>query len=202
VKNKHEGIFPIGSNAKRKIPRNMEENDDSFIIDVTKLVEEFEKFLKSLSGAYDNLMKEKEEVPADKEIDSYFQTNFPEFESDIRPFVEALKWIKKKDWKSATFMSLKDNLTIYQVLSFFLLNIYKYCSRSFFKEYVVLFCMLIRALNDKGQMFLDKDDKQKNDGGLEEVDLFCHTKKIHISAEILNLFIAELFPKYLRKLEK
>ena len=63
----------------------------------------------------------------------------------------------------------------------------------------MLFCMLVRALNKKGSMFLDKDDKIKS---TDSEDLFCHSKKIHISAEILNLFIAELFPKYLRQLEK
>ena len=125
VKNKHDGIFPIGSNAKRKIPRNMEENDDSFIIDVAKLIEEFEKFLKSLSGAYDNLMEEKEETPNDKDIESYFQPGFPNYEEDIKPFVDALKWVKSNNWQSADFLNQKDNLTIYQVLSFFLLSIYK-----------------------------------------------------------------------------
>ena len=64
----------------------------------------------------------------------------------------------------------------------------------------MLFCMLIRALNKKGQMFLDKDEKIKSN--VDENQLFCMSKKIHISAEILNLFIAELFPKYLRQLEK
>jgi hypothetical protein len=59
--------------------------------------------------------------------------------------------------------------------------------------------MLVKALNEKGSMFLDKDDKIKSS---DEQNLFCSSKKIHISAEILNLFIAELFPKYLRKLEK
>ena len=103
----------------------MEENDDSFIIDVTKLIEEFEKFLKSLSGAYDNLMKEKEENPSDKEIESFFQPTFPDFEVDIKPFIESLKAVKSSDWQSQTFMKRKDNLSIYQVLSFFLLNIYK-----------------------------------------------------------------------------
>ena len=63
----------------------------------------------------------------------------------------------------------------------------------------MLFCMLVRALNQKGAMFLDKDEKSKS---CDEKNLFCASKKIHISAEILNLFIAELFPKYLRKLEK
>lgn len=65
----------------------------------------------------------------------------------------------------------------------------------------MLFCMLVRALNKKGAMFLDKDEKAK-DKSAEGAELFCESKKIHISAEILNLFIAELFPKYLRKLEK
>lgn len=64
----------------------------------------------------------------------------------------------------------------------------------------MLFCMLVRALNNKGQMFMDKDEKVKS--SLDQSDLFCQTRKIHISAEILNLFIAELFPKYLRQLEK
>ena len=61
--------------------------------------------------------------------------------------------------------------------------------------------MLVRALNDKGSMFLEKDQKDKNEGGSGD-SLFCMSKKINISAEILNLFIAELFPKYLRELEK
>lgn len=62
--------------------------------------------------------------------------------------------------------------------------------------------MLIRALNEKGQMFLDKDEKLKADSSPEMDNLFCASKKVPISAEILNLFIAELFPKYLRELEK
>lgn len=125
MKNKHSGIFPIGSNAKRKIPRNMEENDDSFIIDVAKLMEEFEKFLKSLSGAYDNLIKEKEEYPSDKDIESFFQENFPDYDADIKPFVAALKWVKLSDWQSPAFLQAKDSLTIYQVLALFLLSIFK-----------------------------------------------------------------------------
>lgn len=61
--------------------------------------------------------------------------------------------------------------------------------------------MLVRALNDKGEMFLDKEEK-KMESINGENNVFCHSNKVHISAEILNLFIAELFPKYLRELEK
>ena len=103
----------------------MEENDDSFIIDSKKLMEEFEKFLKSLSGAYDHLVSEKNEKISDQDINLLFQSNFPNYETDIKPFVEALKWIRMKDWQSPTFMSNKDDLNIYQVLSLFLLKIYK-----------------------------------------------------------------------------
>ena len=103
----------------------MEENDDSFIIDVSKLIEEFEKFLKSLSGAYDNLMKEKDEKPSDSEIESFFQPSFPNFDEDIKPFIDSLKAVKSSDWQSPSFLVEKDSLTIYQVMSFFLLSIYK-----------------------------------------------------------------------------
>ena len=61
--------------------------------------------------------------------------------------------------------------------------------------------MLVKALNDKGEMFLDKEEKNLNPMTGDN-NLFCHSNKVHISAEILNLFIAELFPKYLRELEK
>ena len=61
-----------------------------------------------------------------------------------------------------------------------------------------------QSANTKGhiQMFLDKDEKLKADVVPEVESLFCGSKKVPISAEILNLFIAELFPKYLRELEK
>lgn len=103
----------------------MEENDDSFIIDVRKLMDEFEKFLKSLSGAYDNLMKEKSENPSDGDIDSFFLGEFPDHDKDIRPFVGALKQVRDADWQAPGFMEDKDALSIYQVLGLFLLSIYK-----------------------------------------------------------------------------
>ncbi len=32
VKNKHEGVFPIGSNAKRKIPRQADDDSESLFV--------------------------------------------------------------------------------------------------------------------------------------------------------------------------
>lgn len=124
MKNKHDGIFPIGSNAKRKIPRNMEENDDSFIINLPKLFEEFEKFLRSLGGALD--MSEANALQmTGPEIESSFSSKFPDFGRDIQPFVKAIKKMAEANYSSADFMQFKDNLSIYEVLSFFLMSIRK-----------------------------------------------------------------------------
>lgn len=42
VKNKHEGVFPIGSNAKRKIPRQIDDESESL-------------FIKDIDGFYKDL---------------------------------------------------------------------------------------------------------------------------------------------------
>ena len=52
VKNKHEGVFPIGSNAKRKIPKNFEEETDNvFIPNIDKFYNEFVEFVSQVNGA-------------------------------------------------------------------------------------------------------------------------------------------------------
>lgn len=46
VKNKHGGVFPIGSNAKRKIQKNEEEDkEDCFVPDMETYFQEFDQFL-------------------------------------------------------------------------------------------------------------------------------------------------------------
>lgn len=206
VKNKHNGIFPIGSNAKRKIPRNMEENDDSFIIDVKRLMDEFEKFIASLPDAVQSSKVENMSSKSDGYIESLIDPSFPDYDKDIKPLLDSLKWAKSFVVSSTELNISMDDLTIYQVFAIFLASIYKvnpnkFCSNSFFKEYTILFAMLVKALNDKGEMFLDKEEKVMESINTQN-NLFCESTKVHISAEILNLFIAELFPKYLRELEK
>ena len=52
VKNKHDGIFPIGSNAKRKIPKNVEEDcDHLFIPNMERFYSDFEDFINQIDGA-------------------------------------------------------------------------------------------------------------------------------------------------------
>lgn len=46
VKNKHGGVFPIGSNAKRKIQKNEEDDkEESFVPNLENYFEEFEQYL-------------------------------------------------------------------------------------------------------------------------------------------------------------
>lgn len=126
----------------------MEENDDSFIIDSKKLMEEFEKFLKSLSGAYDIVTKDKDPFMKEIEIEGLIETNFPEYEKDILPFVDALKWARKFDMRGESFMSIKDELSIYRVLSIFLINIYQVSSSSFLLLcYKITSCVIHKGVN-------------------------------------------------------
>lgn len=102
----------------------MEENDDSFIINLPKLFDEFEKFLRSLGGALD--MSEANALPLkDHEVDAAFSEKFPDFGRDIRPFVNSIKKMADINYSRPDFMQFKDNLSIYEVLSFFLLSIRK-----------------------------------------------------------------------------
>ncbi len=46
VKNKHNGVFPIGSNAKRKVPRDSDvESEVLFIRNIDKFYKEFKNLL-------------------------------------------------------------------------------------------------------------------------------------------------------------
>jgi hypothetical protein len=46
VKNKHGGVFPIGSNAKRKIQKNEEDDkEEIFIPNMTAYFEDLDLFL-------------------------------------------------------------------------------------------------------------------------------------------------------------
>ena len=49
-------------------------------------------------------------------------------------------------------------------------------------------------------MFIEKDEKKKTSAKNDEIigKFFCDGMNIHVAAEILNLFIAELFPNLLK----
>jgi hypothetical protein len=197
VKNKHEGIFPIGSNAKRKIPKNFEEETDNvFIPNLDKFYAEFQEFIAQVPGA-----EGKGKSPLAKEvIDKLFQFTVPGMESEIGALKTHMKSMSVLESDKARFEASKDSLTIYQILAYYLVSVYSYCSESFFREYSHLILMILKSLNDKGEMFIEKDEKKKpgakgDDGATR---FFCDGLNIHVASEILNLFIAELFPALLK----
>ena len=103
----------------------MEENDDSFIIDVNKLMEDFDKFLKSLHGAVFENKTRSTSGPSNDEIQIYFEKNhFPDFDRDIIPLIRQIDSINNSKIESQ-FAGIKDDLSIYQVIAYFLVSIYK-----------------------------------------------------------------------------
>lgn len=59
VKNKHDGIFPIGSNAKWKIPRHSDDDSDTlFIKDSTGFYIDFKDYVSQIEDASSNEISE------------------------------------------------------------------------------------------------------------------------------------------------
>jgi len=197
VKNKHDGVFPIGSNAKRKIPKNFEEETDNvFIPNLDKFYLEFQEFIAQVPGA-----EGKGKVPLSKEVsDKLCNISIPNSESEINSLKNALRAMSYLESDKEKFDSLKESMNIYQILGFYLISIYGYCSETFFREYMFLILMIIKSLNEKGEMFIEKDEKKKSNNKNDDASnkMFCDGMNIHVASEVLNLFIAELFPNLLK----
>ena len=198
VKNKHDGIFPIGSNAKRKIPKNGdEESEQLYIPNVERFLQEFDEFTKQLPEAASTTHERIKPEDIRK-------LNVFKIDGDDREFLQlkaAMQNVLAQEADPAKFKEATDNFSIYQIFGYYLNSIFSFCSEKFFREYVLLIVMIIRALNEKGEMFLDKGDKRKPSVKGEEMKKsFCDSTNTNVCAEILNLFIAELFPAYFKKL--
>lgn len=198
VKNKHDGVFPIGSNAKRKIPKNVEEDcDHLFIPNIERFFSDFEDFV----GQIDNAVAIDRKRMTEFDINQLCEVLDNGNDKEVQIFKTAMKAMLHLEADKEKFERLKESLNINQILTFFLISIYSYCNYQFFKEYFCLVYMIIKALNDKGDMFIDKVEKAKMN--LKRDDkLFSEGPDVHIAAEILNLFIAELFPNYLKLLKE
>lgn len=197
VKNKHDGIFPIGSNAKRKIPKNCEDDSDNiFTPNIEKFYEDFAEFVSQIPEA-----ASKVKVSMTKEdIDRFFNFKVEGEEREFLMLKSAMKAIIYLESDKEKFDSLKETMNIFQILAFYLISIFPYCSEKFFKEYLMLIVMIIKSLNEKGEMFVEKGEKRKPGVKVEDSKKqFCEGVNIHVASEILNLFIAELFPNLLKK---
>ena len=198
VKNKHDGVFPIGSNAKRKIPKNVEEDcDHLFIPNVSRFFEDFEQFISQI----DNASSENRQSMKNSDIDHLFGLIGVKDDINAQFFKSAMKAMLQLENDKEKFERLKESLNINQVLAFYLISAFPYCSYEFFREYFILTYMIIRAINDKGEMFIDKAEKHKITAKTDDNPL-SESIDVHITAEILNLFIAELFPHYLKTIKE
>ena len=150
VKNKHQGIFPIGSFAKKK---TLKESNDKEVLalqpDIDRYFANFDEFLKQIKDAK---AVERKEFTEEK-IDFYFQFIMFQESQEMKLFRESLKEMLLM-YNNKTFGVEKKSLNIYQLLSYFLIKIHTLCCEEFFKEYFVLIFMLIAALNDKGRIYL------------------------------------------------
>lgn len=197
MKNKHDGIFPIGSNAKRKIPKNIEENcDHLFIPNIERFYQDFEDFVNQIDNAVVENKKHIDEVEVIRLFEIFDENN----DKEVQLFKSAMKAMVQMGADYDKFDKLKESLNINQILSFYLVCIYHHCSYQFFKEYFYLVFMMIKALNDKGDLFIDKNEKYQPNIKKDE-KIFCESSEVHVAADMLNLFIAELFPNYLKALK-
>lgn len=198
VKNKHDGIFPIGSNAKRKIPKSSEEDSvQMYVPNIDRYFQEFEEFTKQVYDASRFL-----QTPIRAEdIAAAWKFRIDTEERDLQPLKQAMASMLLLELDKEKSRKSKQKLNIYQILGLFLNSIFRYCSENFFREYSLLTVLIIKALNEKGELFLDKNEKRKSASKSEEPKKnFCETDNINVTAEILNLFIAELFPLYFKKM--
>ena len=200
VKNKHDSIFPIGSNARRKIPRNLEEDTDvGYTQNPETFDKEFEVFLN------ENSLSNKTLVGPLQSQDLERLRRFGGFvpESDISHLKTGLTFIRDLTHQKIDPEETKEQMTIYQTLVYFLSYIHPNVLPDFYEEYQLLIIMMIRTLNDKGDQFVDKEDKKKALSKIEDSKLpFCQSNMLNIVVEIINHFIAEPFPILLKTLLK
>lgn len=160
-------------------------NTERFYLDFENYISQTDK-----AGA-----EEKAQI-TEEDIDKLFDLIKDDPEEQYAEFRKAMKEMQKIQNNDEEFNKIKEDLNIYQVLAAYLVRIFSYCSYSFYREYFLLVYMITKSLNDKGEKFIDKEEKNSNKEASDK--LFTQTDFLHVIPEILNLFIAELFPEKLK----
>ena len=195
VKNKHKSVFPIGSNSKRRIPRQIDnELEELFKRDIENFYKKIDEYFSQIESAH-SLSEKKTEIILDKEyIEGLFNYKFMKNDENLLLFKKSL--LKVLEFVSDCDNFVKnENLSLNDVLAFYILSVYSYCSQNFFKEYFFLIVMIIKSLNKLGNIFKISDKESLNGH-------FCETKDIGIVLKLMNLFLAELFPFFFREFVK
>ena len=188
VKNKHSGIFPIGSNARRKAPSPSVVPSELFQQNIDKFRQEFMMISSTIQGSSPDAP-----FPIDE---SLFAIQGEELEKEAHKLRDLIlaEGDSSQPLNTSTAQPLAPGSpSIYTVIAKFAEFITPYCNRSFFSEYILFLIFLCHALNRKGSSFVPKEAVTGD---------FCDSKFVSIAAEILNMFIAENFPVALKAFQK
>lgn len=169
-----------------------------FIPNTDRFYNDFENYISQT----DKAAAEEKLTINEEDIDKLFDLIKDDPESQYTEFRTAMKEMQKIQGNEEEFNKIKEDMTIYQVLSSYLVKIFSYCSYSFYREYFLLVYMITKSINDKGDKFIDKEEKNSiKDTAKDNLTerLFAETDFLHVIPEILNLFIAELFPEKLKE---
>lgn len=171
VKNKHAGVFPIGSNVRKKMPSTSQLKSEHFKQDLGRFSEDF-------SAVFGQLTEQKDKKRAD--LKESLRKVGEGFEGEVQAFLDLNE--KASTDKKAT--------SIYGVLFEFLRFANENCAGELFEEYLLFVVFLAQALNKKGPSFVPKENFEKS---------FCESSNVATICDILNIFIAEDFPHCLKK---
>ena len=191
VKNKHSGTFPIGSNAKRRISNPSDEN---LMLMVPASVEVFQHEFKELIEQIYNASSAEPKKLILESIKVLFENQTLKTDSNLMNLRNEIKVMIYVHENIEELEKIKESMTIYQTLALYLVTIFPYCSDKFYKEYIVLIIMLCHTINTKGNLFLNPEcapKKTTTEGGDVAV---CSKVKSKMIPEVMNLFIAEMFP--------
>lgn len=190
VKNKHSSVFPIGSNSKRKIPRKIDnELENLFKRNKENFYKKIDEFFSQIENAHS--LPEEEKILDKKLIEKLFEFKFMENNENLELFKKSLLKFLENVPDCDKFLKI-ENLSLNDVLAFYILSIFKYCSENFFREYFFLIVMIILSLNKLDGVLRVSDENSLNGH-------FCETKDIGVVLKLMNLFLAELYPFFFRK---
>lgn len=215
VKNKHNGIFPIGSHSRRKLPiAQLTEKNEALTISRERLMEELLDFFKEIKVLKEDNISKTDLSNID---DKNFKNNTIYEILTLDPFMDNYKNINKNLLDTLKLflikygkynntyniilnnqLILKESLgfNIYEVFCHFISEIFNFVSQDFFKEFIYLMIIYLETLSEKGYDFLfaklDKEEKKKKEK-MRQTTEFCSTKEVPIISETSNIFIAENF---------
>lgn len=166
-----------------------------FVSSLYGIHDEFNNFIGQIDGA---LSSERKRI-TEHDIVKIFEVFAQEKGKEAHSLKLALESTLKNSTSKSNLDDLTEPLAINQILAIFLISIYPYCSDPFFREYVYLIYMITKALNEEGAEIV-QDSTPHKENYQHESRVFCEYMDVSIVAEIMNIFIAELFPQYFKTL--